>query len=246
MTTVTAVPTVVELVGAGPGDPDLLTLRAEAALAAATVVVTDRAVADLAAAFAPRAAVMVSPAGGDDEGGVGAAIVDGDAVRVLAGAARRGERVVRLYRGDPWLHPAYVVESALLSSAGVEHLTVPGLAVELAVPTMAGVPVHHRPSSVSVTLGSLSNLPPAIDPARTLVTVADDPAGLVAGLGRGGDPSIPAAVISADEGAAVVRCGTLADLAVDPTIGPGVVVVGAVVGATTADCAHHDVEVGHG
>lgn len=252
-TAVTAVPTVVELVGAGPGDPELLTLRAEAALAAATVVVADHAVAHLAAAFAPRATVTVTSAGGGDpaEGGHGVATVDGDAVRVLAGAARRGERVVRLYRGDPWLHPAYVVESALLTSADVEHVTVPGLAVELAVPTAAGVPVHHRPTSVSVTLGSLSTLPPATDPSRTLVTVTDDPAGLVARLRRGGDPSIPAAVIATDEGPAVVRRGSLADLApdlaADPTPGSAmVVVVGAVVGAGMAESGHADAEVGHG
>src|SRR5690606_12374931 len=117
--------TVVEMIGAGPGDPDLLTLRAEAALAAATVVVVDAAVAHLTAAFAPGAAVSVTSADA-------AGSVDGDAIRILTGAARRDERVVRLYRGDPWLHPAYAVESALLSSAGVDHAAVPGPSVEIA------------------------------------------------------------------------------------------------------------------
>ena len=133
-------------VGAGPGDPDLLTLRAEALLAAATVVVTDRTVAHLARAFAPGARVTVTAAGGADRATVERdATVDGDTLAVLTGAVRWRERIVRLYRGDPWLHPAYAVESAILASSGVETVTVPGLAVELAVPTVAGIPVHHRP-----------------------------------------------------------------------------------------------------
>ena len=224
---------VVELVGAGPGDPDLLTLRAEASLAAATVVVSDASVAHLAEAFAPGATVSISTAGGP---GVGAgagdgdtgATVDGDVVRILAGAARRGERVVRLYRGDPWLHPAYAVESAILAGAGVERVTVPGPSVELAVPTAAGLAVHHRPLAVTVTLAAPDALPPATDPARTLVTFTDD-AGTVASLmTRTGDGSLAAAVVADVEGTAVVRRGTLAGLADDSSIGAGVVVVGAV------------------
>jgi siroheme synthase len=239
------VTTVVQLVGAGPGDPDLLTLRAEAALAAATVVVSDAAVAHLAAAFAPRATVTVSPAGGPDPAprdggggrdGEGGATVDGDAVRVMAGAARRGERVVRLYRGDPWLHAAFAVESAILTSAGVEHTTVPGPTVELAMPTAAGLAVHHRPLAVTVSLATPTALPPATDSARTLVTVTDDAAGLAARLSRSGDPTLAAAVVAAYEGASVVRRGTLAALAADPSLGGGVVVVGAV-------AARGDVEV---
>jgi uroporphyrinogen III methyltransferase/synthase len=237
--------TVVELVGAGPGDPDLLTLRAEAALAAASVVVSDAAVAHLAEAFAPNATISVTTAGGPDPGaGDGGATVDGDVVRIVTGAARRGQRVVRLYQGDPWLHPAYAVESAILASLGIEHVAVPGPTVELAVPTAAGLAVHHRPLAVTVTLAAPGALPPATDPARTLVTIADDAAAVAAALGTGGDPSLPAAVVATGEGAAVVRRGTLAELAADPSIGAGVVVVGAVVGAAPSPVG--DSEVGRG
>ena len=242
----TAVPVAVQLVGAGPGDPDLLTLRAEAALAAATVVVTDATVAPLAAAFAPRATVTVSAAGGPDHGyhrdrgGLpvggsrpGGATVDGDAVRVLTGAARRGEQVVRLYRGDPWLHPAFAVESAILTSAGVAHVTVPGPAVELAVPAAAGLAVHHRPLAVTASLGAPGALPPPTDPAHTLVTVTDDAAGAAAGLSLRGDPRLAAAVVTTGDGGTSVRRDTLGRLASDPALAGGVAGV-VVVGAVTA------------
>jgi siroheme synthase len=233
-------PAVVELVGAGPGDPDLLTLRAEAALAAATVVVTDRAVARLARSFAPDAIVTVSTAGGPDGGSIDhGATVDGDAVALVTGAARRGERVVRLYRGDPWLHPAYAVESAILAGAGLTLVTVPGLAVELAVPGAAGIPVHHRPLAATVTLAAPGDLPPAVDPARTLVTSAVDARWAVERLARTGDAGLPAAVVptAAGHGAPAVR-GTLGELAGDGgrarIQGAGVVVVGAVAGGDGA------------
>jgi siroheme synthase len=235
--------TVVEMIGAGPGDPDLLTLRAEAALAAATVVVVDAAVAHLASAFAPGATVSISAAGGG-------AAVDGDAIRILTGAARRDERVVRLYRGDPWLHPAYAVESGILASAGIDHVAVPGPSVELAAPGAAGLAVHHRPRAVTVTTAAPAALPPATDPARTLVTVTDDAIAVAAMLLRHGDPAMPVGVVRIGEGVTVAHRGTLATLAGmhaapsadgpvagpadgdgdgdDPTLGPGVVVVGAV------------------
>jgi siroheme synthase len=224
---------VVALVGAGPGDPDLLTLRAEAILTVATVVVTDPGVAHLARAFAPRARLTVTSAGGVDRATVDRdATVDGDTLAVLTGAVRWRERIVRLYRGDPWLHPAYAVESAILASSGVDTVTVPGLAVELAVPTVAGIPVHHRPRAVAVTIAAPHALPPATDPSRTLVTVTDDAAGLADRMRReGGRPAM--AVVSLHGTRATVERGTPDELAASPSIGAGVVVVGAVTGPPT-------------
>ena len=234
--------TKVELVGAGPGDPDLLTLRAETVLAAATLVVTDMASAHLARAFARDGTVRISPAGGPDRESIDrGAPVDGDTLAVLIGAARAGQRVVRLYRGDPWLHPAYAVESAILSSAGVDHVTVPGPVLELAVPALAGIAVHHPPVAATVTIAPSTRLPRATDPQHTLVTVTDDAddAGRVAArLARSGDADLPAAVVVAVGGVPrAVRRGTLGDLARDRTLGAGVVVVGAVTGEIPVDAA---------
>ena len=240
----TPTPARVELVGAGPGDPDLLTLRAEAALAAATLVVCDRAVARLARTFAPDAIVTVSAAGGPDAGSIDrGATVDGDAVALITGSARRGERVVRLYRGDPWLHPAYAVESAMLTAGGLDVVTVPGLAVEIAVPGAAGIPVHHRPVAATVTIAAPAALPPAVDPGRTLVSAVDDAGWALERVARTGDPMLPAAVVvtgdrPARPGAAprVVR-GTLGGLAGAEVTGAGVLVVGTVAADAAASAA---------
>jgi uroporphyrinogen III methyltransferase/synthase len=229
----------IELVGAGPGDPDLLTLRAEAALAAATVVVTDRAVAQLARSFAPDAIVTVTTAGGPDRGSIDrGATVDGDTVALVTGSARRGERVVRLYRGDPWLHPAFAVESAILAAAGLEVVTVPGLAVELAVLGVAGIASHHRPLAATVTIAPPAALPPARDPARTLVTATDDASWAVDHLARDGDAAMPVAVVATGRRwqPRVIR-GTLGELSADGPLGAGVVVVGAVAGPPAATSA---------
>jgi siroheme synthase len=232
--------TVVDLVGAGPGDPDLLTLRAEAALAAATLVVTDITSAHLARAFAPDATVRVSPAGGPDRESIDrGATVDGDTLAVLIGGARAGQQVVRLYRGDPWLHPAYAVESAILASAGIDHVTVPGPLLELSVPALAGIAVHHPPAAATVTIAPSTRLPRASDAQHTLVTIADDAddaGGVTARLARSGDAQLPAAVVVAVGGVPrAVRRGTLGDLARDRTLGGGVVVVGAVAAEITVD-----------
>jgi siroheme synthase len=232
--------TVVDLVGAGPGDPDLLTLRAEAALAAATLVVTDITSAHLARAFAPDATVRVSAAGGPDRESIDrGATVDGDTLAVLIGGARAGQRVVRLYRGDPWLHPAYAVESAILASAGIDHVTVPGPLLELSVPALAGIAVHQPPAAATVTIAPSTRLPRATDAQHTLVTVADDAddaGGVTARLARSGDAHLPAAVVVAVGGVPrAVRRGTLGDLARDRTLGGGVVVVGAVAAEAPVD-----------
>lgn len=124
------------LVGAGPGDADLLTLRAELALGAAGSVLADAAVAPLA-------------------GGSGAAVVvvDGVAAEAVVELVR-GARppVVRLYRGDPWLHPAHAAERDALAAAGITTEAVPGVSVAVGTATAAGRPTHHRRSSVAARI----------------------------------------------------------------------------------------------
>jgi siroheme synthase len=130
--------TPVVLAGAGPGDPDLLTLRTEAALAEARLVVADAALLPLAAAFAPRAEVV-------------AAAPDPEATAVTL--AESAGPAVRLYRGDPWLHAAYAAEAAALATRGVATEAIPGPPVETALAGAAGLALHHRPVSVTLTLG---------------------------------------------------------------------------------------------
>jgi siroheme synthase len=148
----------VALVGGGPGDPDLLTLRAEALLAGAATVVVDAGIVHLATAFAPHAAIVPVP----DRA---------PAVPVLLAADRP---VVRLYAGDTWLHPAYGPESAALTAAGIPHEAVAGVATEIALPALAGIAVHVRQLAIACTIADAGHAPAATDAARTLVLVADD------------------------------------------------------------------------
>jgi uroporphyrinogen III methyltransferase/synthase len=192
----------VVLVGAGPGDPDLLTLRAEAALASATLVAADEAVIPLAQAFAPGARVAPAPA---DPG----ALVD-----LLAPAAA----AVRLYRGDPWLHPSFAAESAGLAARGVTTEAVPAPPVETALAGAAGVPAHHRPLAVTLTLGTAVSP----GPGRTVAVELPD---LAAACERLGADDTPAAAVPA--GGSVLRA-TLAELAAvaDLQGEPGLLVLG--------------------
>lgn len=226
----------VALVGAGPGDPDLLTLRAEAQLAAAGTVVSDAAVERLARRFAPRAEVVVVP----------------DALPavpiLLAAVARSGRDVVRLYAGDPWLHPAHGPELAALSLSGIASEPVAGVATEVAVPALAGIAVHVRHLAVACTTGPVDAMPTAVDPARTIVVPTDDGVAVARQLATEA-PHAPAALVAVADRQSVVR-GTLADLgrgsvptgiaASEGPSGPCLVVVGAVAATTgpLADAAH--------
>lgn len=120
------------LVGGGPGDPELLTLRAEQVLAAASTVVVDGSIAHLASGLA--AEVLLA---------------GGDLVAIVRGAR---PPVVRLYRGDPWLHPAHAAERDALAAAGITTEAVPGIAVSIGTATAAGVPTHHRHVSVAARI----------------------------------------------------------------------------------------------
>lgn len=206
----------VALVGAGPGDPDYVTLRAEARLATAEVVVTDIATLGVAERFAPRARMVT--------------VADGaPAVAALLVAARGGGGIVRLYTGDPWLHPAHGVERAALHQAGITTEPVAGVAVEVALPALAGIAIHVRHLAVTCTIGPAEVMPPAVDPARTLVVPTDDATAAAGQLAASGSPDLPGAVVPAQNPRHVVR-GTLEEL------GRGAAPAGAcllVVGAVT-------------
>ena len=218
----------VALVGAGPGDPDLLTLRAEAVLAAAARVVTDAAVDELARRFAPGAEVVI--------------VADGvPAVPAVLAAASRGDRnVVRLYAGDPWLHPAHGEELAALQEAGIATEAVAGVAIEVAVPALAGIALHVRHLAVVCTLGPAELVPPPVDGARTLVASCGDGAAAASQLvARGGDRHLDAAVLAID-GRSDAMWGALGDLAGPADPGDGDSAGGGVSGgAAQAGHGHH-------
>ena len=129
----------VYLVGAGPGDPGLLTLRGAEVLARADVVVhdrlTDASLLTLAPPGAERVDVGKQPDDRGDQGAINQLLVD---------RAREGKRVVRLKGGDPFVFGRGGEEALFLQSNGVAFEVVPGVTSAVAVPAYAGVPVTHR------------------------------------------------------------------------------------------------------
>ena len=137
----------VYLVGAGPGDPGLLTRRGAELLARADVVVHDRlsevTLLDLAPAAAERIDVGKSP---------GAPVAQEEINRLLVERGLRGQVVVRLKGGDPFVFGRGGEEAAALVEAGVPFEVVPGVSSAVAVPAYAGIPVTHRGLSTSFTV----------------------------------------------------------------------------------------------
>jgi uroporphyrin-III C-methyltransferase/precorrin-2 dehydrogenase/sirohydrochlorin ferrochelatase len=129
----------VSLVGAGPGDPGLLTCRAAERLATADLVLHDGLVTGAVLALALVAEhVCVSRR-------PGAKVIDQAAVtQLMIDASRAGRRVVRLKAGDPFVLGRGGEEALALAEAGVPFEVVPGLTAAVAAPAAAGVPVTHR------------------------------------------------------------------------------------------------------
>lgn len=142
----------VALVGAGPGDPGLLTRRAAALLAAADVVVYDRLVDERVLELAPTDAerIDVGKRRGGDATAAQRAIND-----LLIERARAGKAVVRLKGGDPYLFGRGAEEALALAEAGVDYEVVPGISAALGVPALAGIPLTMRSvaSSLAVVTG---------------------------------------------------------------------------------------------
>ena len=134
------VPGVVALVGGGPGDPELITVRGRRLLAYADVVVADRlAPPELLAELAPHVEVI-------DAAKIpyGRAMAQDAINAVLIERARAGQFVVRLKGGDPFVFARGYEEVLACTEAGIPVTVVPGVSSAIAVPALAGVPVTHR------------------------------------------------------------------------------------------------------
>lgn len=139
---------VVHIVGAGPGDPELLTVKAHRLLQAADVVLHDSLVGAEVVEDLPKRATVIDvgkrPAG---ERTPQAAIE-----RRLVEEARRGKAVVRLKGGDPCLFGRGGEEAEALAAAGVPFELVPGVTSAIGVPETLGIPLTHRDHASSLTV----------------------------------------------------------------------------------------------
>ena len=200
---------IVYLVGAGPGDPGLITLRGVECLQRADLVVYDRLSSPLLLDHAPQSAERVfmgkEP---DTPAGFQEAINS-----VLANAALAGKTVVRLKGGDPFVFGRGGEELQALRDAGVPFEVVPGISSAVAAPAYAGIPVTHRNIATTFTVVSGSEDTTKPESALGWQALAATPGTLVVLMGWKALPEIVRVLIehgrSPDTPAAVVQWGTL-------------------------------------
>ncbi len=139
---------IVHLVGAGPGDPGLMTIKGMELLRSAQVVIFDSLVGEalLQEASASAEKIDVGKRGGCHKA------EQHDINQLLFDKASQGRTVVRLKGGDPFLFGRGGEEAEFLRQKGVEVHVVPGVSSSLAVPALCGIPVTHRHMSSSVTI----------------------------------------------------------------------------------------------
>jgi uroporphyrinogen III methyltransferase/synthase len=202
----------VYLVGAGPGDPGLLTVRGRELLASCDAIAADALANPLivAAARAANPAVEVHEVGkrgGDSES------ASQDAINaLLVRLGREGKRVVRLKGGDPLVFGRGSEEAQALAEAGVAFELVPGVTAGVAAPAYAGIPVTHRGVATSVTFVTGNEDPAKAETQTDWAALARSGGTIVLYMGVKTLPRIAAALVaggmSPDTPAAAVQWGT--------------------------------------
>jgi len=239
----------VTLVGAGPGDPDLLTLKALKAIQAATVLLVDDLVNPEIVAFASPGAriIHVGKRGGCKS--TPQAFIE----KLMVLAAREGEDVVRLKGGDPFIFGRGGEEVEHLQAAGIDVKVVNGITSGLAAVTSLGVPLTHREHAHGVVFvtGHAHAGSPGTDWRALAATARDAKLTLVIYMGVSGaariqeglltglPSSTPVAVVQRaslpDQRQAVTTLGELdATIAREQLASPSVIVVGDVVSGVAA------------
>jgi len=243
----------VYLVGAGPGDPDLLTLRAHRILTHAQVVAYDELVGPEILALVPPGAERIAV--GRRKGTCPNAPSIHPAVLERA---LEGVDVVRLKGGDPMIFGRGGEEAAELAALRVPFEIVPGISAALGAAASSGIPLTHRDASSSVTFatahlregasGAVESLAARVPPAGTVVlymgisTLRDTADRLVQ---DGRSPETPACVISRatlpDERSVEGTLATIADLVAEAALPtPALVIVGDVVARRVVPAARVD------
>jgi uroporphyrinogen III methyltransferase / synthase len=214
---------IVYLVGAGPGDPGLMTRRSLELITAADVILYDRLVPPGALDGAREGAELryVGKRPGDP------AMTQDEVNSLLVDLARGGKRVVRLKGGDPFVFGRGGEEAEALAAAGVPFEVVPGVTAGVAAPAYAGIPVTHRDAASAVAFVTGHEDPQKPDSALDWDALASFPGTLVVYMGvrnltlvterlaaAGRDPTEAAAVVErgTEPGQRIVA-GALSDIA---------------------------------
>jgi uroporphyrin-III C-methyltransferase/precorrin-2 dehydrogenase/sirohydrochlorin ferrochelatase len=232
----------VALVGAGPGDPELLTIRAARLIAAAEVVFVDRLVGKGVIDLISPSAQVVSVGKSKGEHSVPQEEIH----RRMIEAAKAGKRVVRLKGGDPFIFGRGGEELEALRAADIEVEVVPGISAALGVAAVAQIPLTHRDAAQAVTFvtgHAALGKEPDLDwtalarPNQTVVVfmgvgAADVIAARLIAAGR--DPATPVAIVEngtrENEVRAFGALGNAADVIQAAGIqGPALLVIGEVV-----------------
>lgn len=223
---------IAHIVGAGPGDPDLLTLRAAQLLQEADAILHDELVPAPVLARARRDAELVPVGKRKGQTGWTQAAIDAELVRRV----RAGQTVVRLKAGDPFVFGRGGEEIDALRSAGLAYTIVPGITAALGCAAAAGIPLTHRRIASSVTFLSGHSAENAPGGNTTVIYMGATEAASVRDrlLGAGTDPTTPVAIVEngtrPDQRISTGRLGDLARLAAvhsrGGAAGPSLIIVG--------------------
>jgi uroporphyrin-III C-methyltransferase/precorrin-2 dehydrogenase/sirohydrochlorin ferrochelatase len=228
----------VSLVGAGPGDPDLLTLRAQQRLQEADVIVVDGLVAPEILEHARRDAKRIRVG----KAGYGAAVAQSEINQILIREARQGRHVVRLKGGDPFIFGRAVEEMTALRAAGIPVEIVPGITAAHACAASVELPLTQRERirQFSVVAGATAEGLPDLDwsalarPGRAFAIymgVHNAPALTEHLLAHGADPATNVVIVEngtrANERAIETRLADLPVAIAEKSIrGPSIIFVG--------------------
>ena len=225
----------VAFVAAGPGDPELLTVRAAGLIAAAQVVITDAECSAIASHYASGDAEVVVAGDAD-----GAALPQAARGKLVVDAVKAGHAVVRLLAGDPILDGTIAVEAAACSKAKLSFEIVPGVSGAVAVPAYAGVPLTGGKSRqvrvLDVDAPDLDWSEHADAHITLVILNGADRAAEIAGalLSAGRPETTPMAITrggtTVEQRTVVARLGEVAfEVKAAKLTGPGTIVVGDVV-----------------
>jgi uroporphyrin-III C-methyltransferase / precorrin-2 dehydrogenase / sirohydrochlorin ferrochelatase len=244
---------IAHIVGAGPGDPDLLTLRAAQLLQEADAILHDDLVPPAILARARRESELVSVGKRKGRAGWTQADINAELVRRV----RTGQTVVRLKAGDPFVFGRGGEEVEALRDAGLPAAVVPGITAALGIAASVGIPLTHRRFASAVTFvtghGAPENQGSGHEAAWPALAAQGHTLAIYMGateaasvrdrlLGAGADPSTPVAIVEngtrPDERVSIGRLADLARLAVPHVsrgdAGPSLIIVGEVAAFATA------------